>query len=560
MSKPPITKQDDMTALDKWGAENEVLSPDEIAARLNSDKPKVELPGDNRLLSAFALDLADILKHKELYQRGGIACVVNKDRDGVEAINPQKLRTLAEEHLVCFRRRGTGGNELSLERTMSESDAKGVLCAQQFLSKLPSLDKIATARLPVMRSGGTMELLPTGYDGESRTLTLPVCDYEEDMELGAAKEIIDDLLKEFPFADAARSKSVAVSALVGLYADGLLPMAALRPVFIYLANAEGAGKTLLAKCGISPVHGRVRTDGDIKDKAEMTKELLTAVMEGRQYILFDNCKGYVSSSALEAFVTSPVWSGRILGVSQSFKGENHVTVFITGNGCTVSPDMRRRSLFVELFMEQERAEDRQFRRIMDDAALLDMRPQILAALWAFVRDWDCLGRLPPSRGHSSFPRWAEVIGGIVQVAGYGCPLDTAEIKGATDLDGADMRELVELLSEERLKFDDVVRLCRERGLFERVISAEGDLTPAEKSSLGKLFRRYDRRSFSGRYFVIEGRGHGRRFYVTVEAMHGEHGQQGVSAIPKMRGLPEQSKDHADHATVKHLDPMDDPAF
>jgi hypothetical protein len=44
---------------------------DSISARLNSTKPKVELPGDDRLLSAFATELAEILKTHGLYQRGG---------------------------------------------------------------------------------------------------------------------------------------------------------------------------------------------------------------------------------------------------------------------------------------------------------------------------------------------------------------------------------------------------------------------------------------------------------------------------------------------------------
>src|SRR5262249_21314337 len=232
--------------------------------------------------------------------------------------------------------------------------------------------------------------------------------------MSAAKEVIDELLAEFPFGDDGRSKSVAVAAMIGLFGAGLLSTGIPRPVFIYLANAEGAGKTLLAKCAISPTHGLVKTDGDLKDKAETAKELLAAVIETRPYILFDNCKRHLDSPYLEAFVSSAMWSGRILGVSKMFAGENLMTVFVTGNGCTVSPDMRRRSLFVELFMENERPEDRKFQRILDDAVLLDLRPRILAALWALVREWDAAGRPKPSGTHTAFPRWAEIIGGIVE--------------------------------------------------------------------------------------------------------------------------------------------------
>jgi hypothetical protein len=233
------------------------------------------------------------------------------------------------------------------------------------------------------------------------------------------------------------------------------------------------------------VHGLVDTEGAPEDKAEIAKQLLTAVIEACSYTLLDNCKGHLDLAQLEAFVSSVRWKGRILGMSKSFSGEHNVTVLITGNGCTVSPDLRRRSLFVELFMEQERAEDRRFQRILDDAALLAMRSDILAALWAIVREWNLAGRPKPSRTHSSFPRWAEIVGGIVEFSGFGCPLETAEIRSASDVDGSDMRELVRELTSNPIAFNEIVSLAREKGLFERLLAGEGELKPNDKSAFGK---------------------------------------------------------------------------
>jgi hypothetical protein len=260
----------------------------DVATRLNSSKPKVELPCDGRLLSHFAAEIGAHLKTCGLYERGGVAFIVNQQENGLEVVTPQMLRTLVENHLVCYRIRRAGESEISLDRTMSEGDAKGVLCAQQFLSQLPKLEKMATTRLPVMRANGRIELLPTGYDFDSLTLTIPQCDYDETLPLTEARKRIDDLLREFCFADNQRSKAVAVAAMLTLYGIGLLQKGALRPVFIYLANAEGAGKTMLAKCAVSPVHGLVDTEGAPKDKAEIAKELLTAVIEARSYTLLDN--------------------------------------------------------------------------------------------------------------------------------------------------------------------------------------------------------------------------------------------------------------------------------
>jgi hypothetical protein len=516
-----------------------------IPSRLNSDLPKVQLPGDGHLLSTFAADCADVLKDCGVYERGGVAFIVNQARNGLDVITAAMLRTLAEQHLICFRRIGHGGNAITLPRTMSMDDAQGVLSAQQFLSRLPKVTRIATARLPVMRASGVIELLPSGYDRESFTLTLPQCDYDSGLSISSATQTIDELLAEFPFADDGRSKSVAIAATVGLYGAALLGTGIPRPVVTYLANAEGAGKTLLAKCAISPTHGMVKTDGDLKDKGETAKELLAAVIETRPYILFDNCKRHLDSPYLEAFVSSAIWSGRILGVSKMFAGENLMTVFITGNGCTVSPDMRRRSLFVELFMEAERAEDRKFERVLDDAALLALRPQILAALWALVREWDTAGRPKPSRTHTAFPRWADVIGGIVEHAGYGCPLTTADIEGAADVDGADMHELAKLLADnEPVKFDELVALSREHGLFERIVGSDdkNDLKPSDKSSLGKLLKRYDQRVFGGgRRFVVAGKGRSRTFKIVSSECTGRIGCIGVSPQAEKDAFPSTTK-------------------
>jgi hypothetical protein len=489
-----------------------------IQALLESQLPKIQLPGDDRLLSAFAFDLGAILKDHGLYQRGGVAMIVNDERDGLEVITPAMLRTLVERSLVCYRIIDAGeGRTAEFFKTMSTDAAQGVLSAKQFLSCLPKIDRIATTRLPIMRPNGVIELLPDGYDPQSMTLTLSQCDYDETLSMKEARAVIDDLFSEFPFADSGRSNAVAIAAAVGLYASGLIDRKTLRPVFIYIGNAEGAGKTLLAICAITPTHGEAKIDSKLDDQTETKKELLAAVIEARPYVLFDNIKGHLNSPALEGFTTSTRFSGRILGVSRTFSGQNIMTVFITGNGCTVSPDMRRRSLFVELRMEEEHAEERVFERELDQKVLLDLRPHILAALWAFVREWDKAGRRNPSRTHNAFPEWSRTIGGIVEFAGYRCPFEIAEIDDAADLDGADMHELVKLISEceaESLTFDELVSLSRDHGLFERIIGNDDvALKPAERSKLGKLLKRYDRRLFAQGRFFIDGKGRHRKYRV-----------------------------------------------
>ena len=375
---------------------------------LNDSRPKIELPGDNRLLSDFAHDLGKAIYRADIFQRCGMVFVVNERGDGLVPMTADALRSWLEQYAVCYKRRSANGETIQFRRTMSNADANGVLHSPQFISQLREICRFNPVPMPVRRFDGSIEMLSPGYDEPSKTFTannapivVPV------MPIDMAKKIIDDLLAEFKFADEQRSKSVAVAAMLTVYALGILPPKSLRPCFVYLANAEGAGKSLLVKLASVPVLGYVPNGVLPKDEDEMRKVLLSAVIEAKPVLCFDNFKGHLQSESLEGFLTSQDWSGRILGGQATFRGDNNVLVFVTGNGCTVSPDMRRRSLFCELFLEVERAEDRQFKNNLEASVLLQERTDILSALWALVREWKADMEPKPSRSHSSFPEWAD---------------------------------------------------------------------------------------------------------------------------------------------------------
>ena len=88
-------------------------------------------------------------------------------------------------------------------------------------------------------------------------------------------------------------------------------------------------------------------------------------------------------------------------------------------------------------------------------------------------------------------------------------------------------------------------------MFERLLAGEGDLKPNDKSALGKLLKRYDRRRVfrDGKRFVVEGKGHKRRFYAVneTETDTWSQGRHGVSPNPEDPIGIEQPKYHADHA-------------
>jgi hypothetical protein len=472
-----------------------------------------------------------------LYKRNGE--VVEHRDDSLQAVSAQQFRTLAEQHVTCYRIRSVNESNVQVGASLNESDARGILASSQFRDELRPLKDLNTVRLPVFRADGSLQLLPEGYDVETATLTNVSASYPEDMPFTEAQAVIRDLFSEFRFTDRERSFAVAVSALVGLYVKQLIPNGELRPAFTFIKNAEGAGATTLVTCIVIPILGHLPTGSKAKDDDEMRKGLTAAVRTGKPVIFLDNLKGQLNSPALEAFVSAPTWTDRLLGANEVISAANNTTVFITSNGLTVTPDWRRRSLFAELHLSEERAEDRVFTRPLSVTVLKEMRPTILAACWSLVRHWDTVGRPQPSRSHSAFPAWASIIGGIVESGGFSCPFTTANVAVVADEDGQGMRLLVAgMMPGTDYTAGQIADLCRSLGTFEGLVGVvDAEVGRAQRSAFGKLLARYADRQVGDVRFIVTGSGHGKRFRVIrpddCAWSHGLHGP-----IPRSSNNPE----------------------
>ncbi len=485
--------------------------PSNVQATLNSERPKVMLSGDNRLVSDLASELGEHLGDK-LYLRND--AVVTLNGSAAKTISAQSLRTFVEQFVVCCKLRVIDDRFVKVGQTMTDSESRGVLASEQFKNMLRPLVRINTYRAPVLRADGSIELLPEDYDAETGTMTVSEVEFDEAMTFAKAKLVIDDLFSEVNFADE-RSRDVAVADLIGMGAAQLLPKGSLRPAFIITKNAEGAGASTLAACTTSPFVGSMATSSWPDSNEEVRKVLTTAVMEAKTALVFDNVKSIIGGAAIEGFISAPLWDDRKLGSNESARYPNNATVKFTVNGANVTPDMRRRSLFVELRQEAERAEDREFRRPITEVVLRQLRPQILAAVWSFIRKWDQMGRPKASRSHSAFPEWAQVVGGIVEANGYGCPLLPAEIAEVADEDGDAMRALVARMKCDcRYSPQQLADVCRAVGAFSNVVgTSEFDMKPAQRSTFGKIFARYNGRMVGDFRFLIEGKFHQRKYLV-----------------------------------------------
>lgn len=333
----------------------------------------------------------------------------------------------------------------------------------------------------------------------------------------------------FPFlegcaADWPRSFRVHIGAMLNQYCAAFFPPGINRMAFAYSANTPRSGKSLLAKMGIIAVHGwpsaQTLPMSDKKvDETELRKIIDSVVSTGSPYLFFDNVRGHIESQALEAFLTVPVWTGRVFGSNtKTFRAENNCTLVITGNDLNLGSDLRNRFLLCDLFVAEAEASERKINTPIEDKWIYDHRAELIECLQALVENWNNLGR-PGAIGNvrPGFETWCHVIGGIIAAAGMGDLLASPTIEASGSVEEQHAKNLAHALAadltaeepERKYKTSDLANLCYRFGWFNWQIdgkeetvqtkSPDGEvisetlsvkLTPKSRSSFGYTVKKY----------------------------------------------------------------------
>jgi hypothetical protein len=228
------------------------------------------------------------------------------------------------------------------------------------------------------------------------------------------------LLGGFCFAGDADLVNAAALLLTGLLLHHFLTDP--KPVGVLDGNQAGVGKTLLARA-IGMVLGGTdpRLIHYTADDEELQKRLCAVLRESQQAVLvIDNAKvrggGIIESAAIEANSMAPAISLRILGRSENYTRPNDVLWLLTMNCTRASSDLVSRGLPIRLAYEGD-PRDRAFSGPEPVAYARDHQLKILGELAGMVINWTQLGRPPGSQGHRC-DRWARLVGGILEAAGY----------------------------------------------------------------------------------------------------------------------------------------------
>lgn len=246
--------------------------------------------------------------------------------------------------------------------------------------------------------------------------------YRESVGEGVA--LINDFLRDFPFAEGGRAAAVAALlthvARPGIEGD--------VPLLLVDSPTPGSGKGLLVECCAWIAEGRgpskLTTGGN---EEEFEKRIGAQILDGSATAIMLDEAGHKGAGkggqvfgggALQGMLTSAEtgFSIRPLGQSKVRKLRIRVTWWACGNNVRIYPDMRRRTLPIRIEPLEERPEERAGLRDLAGYVRAE-RARLLGAclglLWRFcldVRDGEAKWG-PDQLG--SFRGWSRLIRGCV---------------------------------------------------------------------------------------------------------------------------------------------------
>ena len=321
---------------------------------------------------------------------------------------------------------------------------------------------------PLLSEDGDISVAE-GYDPTSRLwcenvpcITVPEMPTGEDAQ--TALKLLRNRFRTFAFTDSPRvfDKGFGVSvvdttkppgedestALVSLITAICRPSLSLAPGLAIRTpsySGSGTGKGLLVRgiCAISMgVPPDAITDGG--NSEELDKRITAELIRASPVLFLDNLNGKtLRSDVLASAITEKTFAVRPLGRSESIRLQSTAFIVITGNGLSLSEDLTRRFLPIELDAKMENPETRQFPGNWL-AEIFEDRSKLLAAaltIWRWGRQNE--DRVTKGKALGSFEQWGRWCRD--PLLALGCT-DVAERATAAKANDPHRRAIVELFT------------------------------------------------------------------------------------------------------------------
>ncbi|MGH6813689.1 MAG: hypothetical protein ACREDM_15565 [Methylocella sp.] len=288
----------------------------------------------------------------------------------------------------------------------------------------PSLPVLAGITMTSVFGLGGERLNKPGYHADARLhydpppgFVLPIVPAKPTpSNIASARQLIlEDLLGDFPFtgdAEKAHALSLLLTGFVRAMMDGSTPLHLIEK------PTPGTGATLIVDAVAMIVTGggvSVMVEG--RDDEEWRKRITAKLRQVPSFLLIDNLRRQLGSSALSAALTAPFREDRVLGISEMVRLPIRCLWVATGNNPEFSNEMARHLVRIRLDARLDQPWRRGgFRHPGLMAWIKANRGRLVAACLTLCRAWVAAGMPRGSAIVGSFESWAAVIGGILAVA------------------------------------------------------------------------------------------------------------------------------------------------
>lgn len=286
---------------------------------------------------------------------------------------------------------------------------------------------------PLVKRSGSI-LTAKGYDADTGLLYLPdrgleVPEVPEAPTTAEVKRAVSFILKpvtEFPFVTENHRANWLGMMFTPVMRELLAPP---YQMGVITAPNPGSGKGYLAGL-IGIVHGMVMRGEMPREKAEMKKTIISSLLSTTApVVLFDNVRGEIYSSELEALLTAGTITDRLLGYSKDVTVTNDRLWMVTGNNAKIGGDLARRVLEIKIDPKCSDPKSRTF-AITDLMGWMEKnRGEYLAAMLTVVRAWINAGQPTEVFRSDSFAQWAGALRGMLHWAQFPGTFGEVESEG-----------------------------------------------------------------------------------------------------------------------------------
>jgi hypothetical protein len=220
------------------------------------------------------------------------------------------------------------------------------------IDHLPKLSAVVDH--PVLRPDGTL-IAKAGYDAATgiyvRNGVTRFPKIKTEFDPGKIQELVETCLRPFRrycYADHIKGRTAMLASVLTAV---LRPAMETAPMIAVTSPEIGVGKSFIAQALGVIATGELPKMKSVErsSSTEMRKLLFADLLEQTPVMVYDNMDGTFRNDVLTSFITTPVWSDRVLGESRT-GGSILNTALLVTNGVNMSfpRGMSRRYLLIDL--------------------------------------------------------------------------------------------------------------------------------------------------------------------------------------------------------------------